>query len=170
MRHRLQACLIAYPLVLIGLLERDARTLHPALRGGGCGHGPRTGRPLHRHATVRLRLISGPTASHLGGSRARLRDLPARPADACRLHRSSWLMAGTRSRAPILHACLPALTGVLNTSNRKPPLRIPLRRAAEILTHPGQVEVVSPKRVDVLAHERSDVAQRFVINLMAFGT
>jgi ABC-type uncharacterized transport system substrate-binding protein len=60
--------------------------------------------------------------------------------------------------------------GVLNTSNRKPPLRIPLRRAAEILTHPGQVEVVSPKRVDVLARERSDVAQRFVIDLMALGT
>src|SRR5438105_2537668 len=37
--------------------------------------------------------------------------------------------------------------GVLSTSNRKPPLRIPLRRVAEILTHPGQVEVVSPKRV-----------------------
>jgi hypothetical protein len=60
--------------------------------------------------------------------------------------------------------------GVLNTSNRKPRCRIPLRRAAEILTHPGQVEVVSSKRVDVLAHERSNVAQRFVVNLMAFGT
>src|SRR5882724_10987446 len=60
--------------------------------------------------------------------------------------------------------------GVLSTSNRKPPLRIPLRRVAEILTHPGQVEVVSPKRVDVFAHERSDVAQRFVSNLVALGT
>ena len=60
--------------------------------------------------------------------------------------------------------------GVLSTSNRKPPLRIPLRRVAEILTHPGQVEVVSPKRVDVLAKERSDVAQRFVSNLVALGT
>src|SRR5207253_604293 len=60
--------------------------------------------------------------------------------------------------------------GVLSTSNRKPPLRIPLRRVAEILTHPGQVEVVSPKRVDVLANERSDVAQRFVSNLVALGT
>ena len=45
-----------------------------------------------------------------------------------------------------------------------------MRRAAEILTPPGQVAVVAPKRVDVLAHERSDVAQRFVINLMALGT
>jgi hypothetical protein len=60
--------------------------------------------------------------------------------------------------------------GVLSTSNRKPPLRIPLRRVAEILTHPGQVEVVSPKRVHVLANERSDVAQRFVSNLVALGT
>ena len=45
-----------------------------------------------------------------------------------------------------------------------------MRRVAEILTHPGQVEVVSPKRVDVFAHERSDVAQRFVSNLVALGT
>ena len=63
-----------------------------------------------------------------------------------------------------------AVDGVLSTSNRKPPLRIPLRRVAEILTHPGQVEMVSPKWVDMLAHERSDVAQRFVSNLMALGT
>ncbi len=45
-----------------------------------------------------------------------------------------------------------------------------MRRVAKILTHPGQVEVVSPKRVDMLAKERSDVAQRFVSNLMALGT
>lgn len=62
------------------------------------------------------------------------------------------------------------LQGVLSTSNRKPPLRIPLRRVAKILTHPGQVEMISPKWVDMLAHERSDVAQRFVSNLMALGT
>ena len=45
-----------------------------------------------------------------------------------------------------------------------------MQRVAEILTHPGQVEVVSPKRVDVLTHERSDVAQRVVSNLVALGT
>ena len=92
--------------------------------------------------------------------------------------------AGSLSRPPQRERCqgsrllLPALAhtdtisklGVLSTSNRKPPLRIPLRRVAEILTHPGQVEVVSPKRVNVLANERSDVAQRFVSNLVALGT
>jgi hypothetical protein len=69
----------------------------------------------------------------------------------------------------VRHVLLPR-EGVLSTSNRKPPLRIPLRRVAKILTHPGQVEMVSPKRVDMLANERSDVAQRFVSNLMALGT
>src|SRR5215831_7621441 len=47
-----------------------------------------------------------------------------------------------------LKSWLKSALGVLSTSNRKPPLRIPLRRVAEILTHPGQVEVVSPKRVN----------------------
>src|SRR6266702_2936470 len=73
-------------------------------------------------------------------------------------------------RVLVVRSPMHAQQGVLSTSNRKPPLRIPLRRVAEILTHPGQVEVVSPKRVDVLANERSDVAQRFVSNLVALGT
>ena len=40
---------------------------------------------------------------------------------------------------------------------------------ARVLPHPVQVEVVAAKRIDVLAHQRDDVAQRLVINLMPLG-
>jgi len=59
--------------------------------------------------------------------------------------------------------------GVLSTSNRKPPLSPGCRRPVEILSHSPEVEVIPSKRVDVLAQERRDMAQRFVLNLVSFG-
>jgi hypothetical protein len=59
--------------------------------------------------------------------------------------------------------------GVLSTSNRKPPVSGGYRRSVEILSHSAGVEVIPAKWVDVRAHERSDMAQRFVLNLVSFG-
>jgi hypothetical protein len=73
-------------------------------------------------------------------------------------------------KAPIVgHKGYVALKGVLSTYDRKPPLSSGCRRSVEILSHSAEVEVIPPKRVDMLAHERSDVAQRFLLNLVSFG-